>query len=255
MTDGTEQPEMVADDAIVNDNVADDVTNNDEGVGTVDTQDNPEVKNPDDVPTITQAQANKIITDRLKRQERQIRGEYEKAREDKRPNVPDLPDPYDVEKAVYEKAVKERDNALVESAKWDYQQAQKNESKQQTEKQQFTDSVQRYKQAAQESKINPTEAVEAIITLHGDDVAVAMFNIASELDNGPAVMDYLAKNPTELNQVRDMPAMAQAIYIATKIAPKAASRPQTKTPPPVTTQRGGGYSYKDAGLASGGKFT
>lgn len=176
----------------------------------------------------------------------------------KRPEVPELPDPYALTDEQYRQQQAKRDDALRQAAAYDARQSQLQEQEQrvkaqqeQARQEQLREVVGTYTQRATKLGIKSEELQEAsqicgAFGLGGND-PLTQFILADE--QGPLITKYLAKNPLELEQLVNMPATQAAVRIATLVKQKAvALKPKVNTAPdPVDSPRSSGTGQKTRG--------
>jgi hypothetical protein len=193
--------------------------------------------------------------DKLAKELEEIRKQIPKER---RPEVPELPDPYALTDDQYRQQQAKRDEALRSAAAYDARQLQLQEQEQRVRAQQeqarqdaLMEVVGSYTQRAKKLGVKPEELQEAAQTcgafgLGGND-PLTQFILSDE--HGPLITRYLAKNPLELEQLVAMPATQAAVRIATAIKQKAvALKPKVNTAPdPVDSPRSSGTSQKSRG--------
>lgn len=268
MTDETEhQPDVVVDDAIVQDAVADDAIQDDatDDTATVETTaDAPEDTAPE-LLQFTQEQFDGIIKSRVGQAERSAQRKFEQQAQEKqqepRPVVPELPDPYSVSEDEYEKAVKTRDEAFRAQVVYDSkiedqkrQETQRANETYQAKQQEYVTRADSFVAKAEALKLDPVRAVQSLNQTCGNETSNAIFDVVSHLDDGPAVLEHLSKNPAEALKIASMPPTQRGIYVATHVVSKATQPPRTKTPAPITTENGGGYAGSKSPFLKGGKI-
>ena len=248
---------------------------NQDSVGTVAAQDDdaetPVDETPEPEQMFTQAQLNEIVAQRADRAKRSAARKYEgqlqelrsQLPQDAKPVIPELPDPYEVSEAEYKQAIADRDQAIMNVAAYDAtqkaekdRQAQAENARQQEAQQKFVDSVNSYEEKAKGLGVDPTQSVNAINQNFDNNVAVGLVNLTSQMDDGPLVLDYLARNQGELVNLVGKPMETVALHLATKVSPKVnATRQVTKAPQPASSVSGGGVNPMKAGpLSSEGSF-
>jgi len=93
-----------------------------------------------------------------------------------------------------------------------------------------------------------TEMGQSLVTLQQMGLGTDFQQDLVAHENGPEVIDYLAKNPDALDQMRSMSSMQAGSYIATNIVPKALNAKKTTSAPiPVDFVNGGGSPEKPLG--------
>lgn len=193
--------------------------------------------------------------DRLAKELEELKKQVPKER---RPEVPDLPDPYALTDDQYRAQQAKRDDALRSAAAYDAKQlalqeqvSRAREQQEQARHTQLREQVGAYAQRATKLGIKPEELQEAshvcgAFGLGGDD---ALTQFILDDDQGPLITKYLAKNPLELEKLVAMPATQAAVRIATFIKDKAvALKPKVNTAPdPVDSPRSSGSVQKARG--------
>jgi len=186
---------------------------------------------------------------RLAQQLQEIQAKLPK---DARPEIPPVPDPWDAE---YEAKLQARDEAMAAAIRYDQQQEFVTQQQQYVEFQQRQQQIDHLQQAAvtyteratKQYGINPQDlqaAGQAIVQSGGIDHGLELFILDDEA--GPAYTMYLARNPLELEKVREMNPTRAAVYLAKEIGPKLVSRNRQQPPPPARTapRSGGGAQAK-----------
>lgn len=171
------------------------------------------------------------------------------------PVVPDMPDQWDEN---YEQKVQQRDQALLRRARWEAEQealqAQQAQEQQQRIERLNEQAIafrergeKEYGLTAEDMRRNGQVVVDGG-GLH-EKVIVGLL----EDDAGPAIVDYLAKNPGELDTFRGMDPYAAGRHVEKTLRKAALNVRKAKTaPPPVSTDKGG--SRRDDGLPEGAAF-
>lgn len=200
--------------------------------------------------------------DRLRRERDEIRQKYEASQNpQQRPEIPDLPDPFDPQ---YNEKIKARDDAFRAQVEYDQRQ-QAAQQQQQTAQQQATyDQQQRVAGMIQNFATNTQK-----LGLKAEEVAQAEQVVASyvqdptvrshlmTVEDGPLIVKYLANNPFELEKVARMDPITAGIHLRNSVSPEAAKlKPQTpNAPDPLQTPRGGGRTDENSDpLLAGAKF-
>jgi hypothetical protein len=177
-----------------------------------------------------------------------------------RPEVPDLPDPYDDN---YQQALAQRDEAIRASANFDAkeslraQQAQDATIQKQKEQQEvLTKTVDDYAQRATKLGVNAQELQVAggIVSQYGIDEQVVMHILNDE--QGPLITKYLSQNPLAMETIRQSDPMSAAVYINNEIRQKASALGvrEPTAPDPVETLSGAGVAPGERG-PKGATFT
>jgi len=182
--------------------------------------------------------------------------------EQRRPNVPDIPDPFAVSDEEYKRQLYQRDEALKQAIAYDQQQQMLKQQQQQLEQQRLqkqqevlTEKVQSYSQRAVKLGIKAEELQAAGNTIAQFGIHDDVASYILEEDNGPLITTYLSKNLLELEKVREMSPAAAAVYIATTVKQKAAAlKPKVNSAPdPLEQPHGAGTAPKPRG-PSGATF-
>lgn len=164
---------------------------------------------------------------------------------EKRPEVPDLPDPYSLDEGQLKEALKRREDAIRQAAAYDaqqqYLQQQREELQRQQQLQQQQELIERADTYGKQAKKLGVKAEE----LQQAGQVVAQF-ISNDLgyyilqdDQGPLITKYLANNLTLLDEISRMHPALAAARIASEIKPKAAAlKPKvTAAPDPLEPTR------------------
>ncbi len=169
-----------------------------------------------------------------------------------RPVIPVTPDPYDEK---FDELMATRDKAVSSAAEFDARktaadtQAQTAQTQRVTEQQQaLVKTVQTYADRAAKLSVNAQELQVAgqTVAAYGMSDQLTQFILADE--QGPLITTYLAKNPEELDTLRDLDPMRAAVHIATTVRTKAvAAAPIPGVPPPADTLGGGGAPPSERG--------
>ena len=182
--------------------------------------------------------------------------------EQRRPNVPDIPDPFAVSDEEYKRQLYQRDEALKQAIAYDQQQQMLKQQQQQLEQQRLqkqqevlTEKVQSYSQRAVKLGIKAEELQAAGNTIAQFGIHDDVASYILEEDSGPLITTYLSKNLLELEKVREMSPAAAAVYIATTVKQKAAAlKPKVNSAPdPLEQPHGAGTAPKPRG-PSGATF-
>jgi len=176
--------------------------------------------------------------------------------QESRPNVPDLPDPFDDD---FADKVRQRDEALAKAVKFDaeqnmlQQQAQQAQQQQALQEQQLLNKrMQTYTERATALGVSSDDLRVAgqQVANYGIDDQVASFVL--DHDQGPLITKYLSTSPMELDAIRQMSPMQAAVYIESSVKGKAAQlgvKKQTTAPEPVEVLNGAGAPVYDEGPA------
>lgn len=159
------------------------------------------------------------------------------------PIVPNMPDPFD---ADYDQKIAYRDQQLLARARWESQQELRYQEQLQTQQRQIEDlntRTQSYVERGKDYGITADDirkAGEFINSTGGLDPNLV--DLVLDDDAGPAIPQYLYRNPEELQKVQSMTPARAAAYIATTIKPKAVrnAKRRVEPPPPISTERGMG---------------
>ena len=182
--------------------------------------------------------------------------------EQRRPNVPDIPDPFALSDEEYKRQLYQRDEALKQAIAYDQQQQMLKQQQQQLEQQRLqkqqevlTEKVQSYSQRAVKLGIKAEELQAAGNTIAQFGIHDDVASYILEEDSGPLITTYLSKNLLELEKVREMSPAAAAVYIATTVKQKAAAlKPKVNSAPdPLEQPHGAGSAPKPRG-PSGATF-
>jgi len=181
------------------------------------------------------------------------------------PEIPDMPNPDDFygEPEKLRAAQDTRDKAISERATFDAG-VQQNERLQanQTFKQQQEDLKKQnevivgYVENADSFKISRDDLFKSGEIVKNSGVSLDIQTHLLQDPQGPLVVDYLAKNLVELDNLRSMTPMQAAIHIANEIKPKLAGiKKTTKTPHPLDMDDGQGMPEKIDKRLDGVVFT
>jgi hypothetical protein len=174
----------------------------------------------------------------------------------RRPTVPDIPDPFALSDEEYKRSLAHRDEALRQAIAFDQQQQMLNQQRQQLQAQQqqkqqeaLTEKVQSYSQRATKLGIKPEELQAAGNTIAQFGIQEDVANYILDEDQGPLITTYLSKNLLELEKVQGMSPAAAAVYIATTVKQKAAAlKPKVNSAPdPLEQPHGAGTAPKPRG--------
>ena len=175
----------------------------------------------------------------------------------KRPEVPEMPDPYDDD---YQSKMAARDKALTDAAAWDARAETQKQLEQQSQQALLNQQQQVLAEATNEYEKRGIEAgiTQSEMDAHADrflqpDMGATKDEIVFVLQDaaGPQIAKYLAENPIEANAFASMPSgPARLVHLATQIKEKAqASRVETtKAPDPVPSIDGAGGRTEDPHL-------
>jgi hypothetical protein len=177
----------------------------------------------------------------------------EQGAQGQRPVIPDLPDPYD---DGFDEKIKARDEAIAEAAAWDGEQTRKQTAEQASRREamvqqqtELLEIVQTYGGRAKALGISEKDLQVAGQTVNALGISddLSLFILGDEA--GPAITLHLAENPEELANLANMNPMRAAVYLETKIKPRAVGnrRSVTDAPDPAETLGGGGSSPSERG--------
>jgi len=174
--------------------------------------------------------------------------------------VPELPDVWDDD---YESKIAQREEALLRKARIDFEKSQKQsqldaqeEAKRQAEQERLKGLVEKYDKNTVKLGLDVEEINKA-------SNAVASYGISGELadfimqdDEGPLLVKYLASNPLELDELRNMSPIHAAMKINSTIRAAASTmKPKaSNAPDPVEMISGRGAGEKVSPLIKGAKF-
>lgn len=190
--------------------------------------------------------------ERLERENTELKS---KLPQDQRPEVNALPDYGDPD---YDAKLQARDESIKQQGQWDYEERRRsdNELRQHQENQR-----QQSKQASETLENfgkNADDAGITVETLRGNFQTLADFDspdsvVAYLLDEptGPQIVNFLARNPQEIDALKGLSPMQVAARIATEVKPKALSatkRPNV-APAPSEILTGKGAQEGEGGLA------
>lgn len=177
---------------------------------------------------------------------------------EQRPNIPEMPDPFDDD---YDERIKKRETALIEATKYDEREAARKDavqrkafSEQQAQKEKLVNDAKSYASKGKEAGLSMEELQHSAneIQAAGVDIAVQQSILADS--DGPLIADYLAKNPNALDEMASMTAFQAGAYLETNVRPNVAVvNRKTNAPSPPTTLNGGGNTPKKRG-AEGASF-
>lgn len=171
------------------------------------------------------------------------------------PVIPPEPDPF---RADYEQKLQEREAAIREHAVWEVRQEMDRariQEEQSARAQQLMKETETYLQRGKEIGLTREELVRAgqfIMESGGIHENVAEYIVKRE--PGPAIMDHLRRNPSELHAIQRMSPTEALAYVVEEIKPKAmkSARRRTAPPPPIETESGTGGAGDD--FPKGGVF-
>lgn len=198
---------------------------------------------------------------RLAQEKERIRAELESQygapREDRRPEVPDMPDPFDDD---FENKVRARDEAISKAAEFDARQRAQAEYQQAMDAQQhhqtlqaiqttFTGYFKRAEAAGiEDSAIKSAGKIVGESGIHSD-----VINEVIQDESGPEINVWLAKHPEELTKVSEMTPLKAWAYIQSSVKPKATRKKPAPPPEPAESPKGKG-APPDDGTPDGWSF-
>lgn len=173
-----------------------------------------------------------------------------------RPEVPQVRDPLALNDAEFADYQARRDKALRDQAAYDARQQfiqQQNEQMQQRKAQAqheaLVEDVKTYSSRATKLGVKAEELQEAgnAVAQYGIDEQLVQYILQD--DHGPLITKYLAKNPLELETLRNMSPVMAAARIATSIKQKASAlKPKVNSAPdPIDLPSRSGSAQKKAG--------
>ena len=166
-----------------------------------------------------------------------------KVPEQRRPQVPAIPDPFAVSDEEYRRQLYLRDEALKQAIAFDQQQQEQKQQEVMTEK------VQSYSQKATKLGINSEDLQVAGNTVAQFGIHDDLVQFILEEDQGPLITTYLSKNLLELEKIQGMSPTQAAVYVATTVKQKAAAlKPKVNSAPdPLEQPHGAGKAPKPRG--------
>lgn len=167
--------------------------------------------------------------------------------------IPPLPDPW---AENYEEQILARDKAIEQNVQFKALEAAKAErdaqemQARQAKQREYVESLEKDFLNNSQSLGLKTETVTEsanIVASYGVDPEIA--NLLMSEKDGPLIVNYLAQNPVELEQLTQLSPVRGAIKLTTDIRAKASQlKPkQTNAPSPTRAPRGGGVSYDQRG--------
>lgn len=182
--------------------------------------------------------------------QRRVQELESKIPQDQRPEVPPIPNMYDPQ---YEQKLRAREEALRKQFEWDAKEQQRTaalvQQRQEIEYQQamvMQERVNTYAQRAQAAGIKPETLQQAGAFVGSIIQNPEIVSHILEDEAGPNITMYLGRNPQEAELVAQMSPTKAAIYLETKVKPKATNRKAPPAPPP-TTLRGKGAAEEEEG--------
>ena len=199
---------------------------------------------------------------RLAKEKADLEAELAKFKNTGRPNIPEIPDPYDDD---YEDKVKIRDEAIASAAAYDLNKANI-EKEHQTQAELAAKNAQEadqkllndYAENVKNAGIDDAEMIkrETVVASYIQDRELSRHIMS--LEDAPHIVSFLAANPTEAEKLSNMNPINAGVYIATNVLPNAQKlKPETtKTPEPLDIPSGKGAKTPDPNdkYMSGGEF-
>lgn len=161
------------------------------------------------------------------------------------PTIPPIPNPYDED---YEAKMQARDAAILAKARHDdavqqnkQRQQKLEEEKQQAEFQKAQDVVDSYVKKAQQMGISQDDMEAASMLVGNSGIQDDLANFLLQQEDSPLLMQYLAANPVDLEELVGSTPYEAAVRLSTDIRQKAhALKPKpTATPEPPDRLEGG----------------
>lgn len=200
------------------------------------------------------------------REAEKLRKELEETRaklpREERPHVPPVPDRYEFDDdQEYQKAMRERDDAIMKAAAFDAKQeiskqtseaeAKKAQAEQEKAVQEL---VKGYQTKAVQFGISETELKSINDTINAFGMSVDLGDHIMADEQGPLIAQYLAKNLTELDMVNSMTPLQAAIYIEKAVKPKAVNLKPRVTSAPEPVEHLNGMGVPASGGPKGATF-
>lgn len=205
--------------------------------------------------TFKRREAERELKQKLEEAERRAQELESKIAPQTRPEIPDMPDPYEDD---YEERVKARDEAIRKAAAFDAEQESRQQQERRTQEQQALEEAKALQEAAQ---TYTDRAIQQGMTAEELDQAgqvVRAFGVSNDIatfilndEQGPLITKYLAKHPQELDAISSMNPIQGLVTVATKVKEKAAalSAKTSDAPPPPEELEGGGIPKTQRGPA------
>lgn len=180
----------------------------------------------------------------------------QQANQKARPEVPNMPDPFSLDDAKFKEFQAQRDEAIRQAAAFDAQQAaikQQRESldaeRQQRQQEDLYKAAETYTARAAQLGLKPDELQSAGKRVADYGIDPGLGELILQDDQGPLITQYLANNLMDLEHINALSPMQAAVYIATKIKPKAASlKPRvSNAPDPSDPPRNSATALKSLG--------
>ena len=184
--------------------------------------------------------------------EEQLRKLQSQMPQEQRPEVPELPDPYDDN---YAEQIAARDDAIRKAVAYDtqqqfvqYQQQQAQEQSQKAQQEAITKTVQSYSGRAKDLGVKPEQLTAAGNTVHAYGIHDEITQYILGDEQGPLITTYLARHTDELEKISGMSPMQAGIYIDKAVRPKASVSPKkSQAPAPADGLTGGGAPPSERG--------
>jgi multidrug efflux pump subunit AcrB len=175
--------------------------------------------------------------------------------------IPPIPDPFDED---YEEKIAVRDKSIMQKAEQDTQNKsvleQKNatiQAEEDKDKERLNNLVTSFDSRITPLGLDPADVKNAVNTVVGYGISKEVGEYILQHEDGPLITKYLAENPVELDDLRNMTIIDAAFKIQSDIATAAsAMKPQASSAPDpaeILTGRGAG-EQKDP-LIKGATFT
>jgi hypothetical protein len=192
-----------------------------------------------------------------------LKKEYEKLLAPKRPEVPPMPDTWDVD---YEKKIEERDLKLRQQAEFDRLEKEKERSIVANQEKQLINRVQdiktmqdSYVKRARELKLDTNElkTIEDKLTPFINDATAPTAEYILSHKDGPLITQFIGANAEAFDKVTSLNPIHAAVYIETQIAPKLGdfNKINDDPPKPIDTFEGKGKIIDDFPELEGATFS
>lgn len=168
--------------------------------------------------------------------------QIEEANRPTRPEVPELPDPYQVTEQEYQAAIQAREKALQDAAIFDLRQQELERQRQallqqeiERKRNEMLEQRTKYFERAKASGLDPVVLEGAGAVVGSEMPWVQEFVLGDKY--GPQMVQYLAANPSEREKLNSMNAEQRAYYLGTTVRNKAAATVKPKVsgaPAPVS---------------------
>lgn len=175
-------------------------------------------------------------------------------------NIPSIPDPFDDD---FEEKVKVRDEAIMQKAAQDAQknvvieqQNANNEAAQKAEQERSESLVKGFDSQIVKLGLEPEEIRGAVNTIVEYGISKDVGEFILQHEDGPLITKYLAANPIELDELRNMSPINAALKINSTIKNAASTmKPQaSQAPDPAETLSGRGAGEQVNPLIKGVTF-